>query len=566
MSGLNVNDLGRLQRIGAVFARYGFGHLLAKAGVDVPAPPTRAEVHTAPYARRLRKMLVELGPTFVKLGQILAMRPDLLPHDVREEFSQLQDRVDPMPAEDALQAVKDALPRPFEEVFESFDPTPLGAASIAQVHAATLIGGERVALKIQRLGIEPIIHSDLHILYTLANLVESRIRLPGLHTPTSILKEFDVAIRKELDFLAEMKATERMGRALANEEVIVPKVYKELSTRTLLVLEHIEGIPLSRATQTLPPEARRHVAHQLMACTFSQVFDHGFFHGDPHPGNLFVTPEGTLALLDFGVTGLLTSSMQDTIISTFTAMVFRDPDALAMTVYRAGATSERIELRSFGAALERKMVEYYGASLDDLANRDALVEVVELATEYKINLPAEFALLARSLALVEGNVRALLPGVDIVDEVKPYAEQLMRRRFSPEKLTGEMASVVLQLRSQLRELPTQASQVLMDLDAGRLVIQTADPQADEKMALLESGIRRVVLSLLSIGSLLGGAALRMSAPADQRPLIPELLIAAGITTLVVLAVRTAFPRILRLDWWRAGLWRAWRFFFSRTTP
>jgi ubiquinone biosynthesis protein len=547
MRTISVQDLGRVRTLAQVFAKHGFGHVLGRVdGLDLQ-PADDAPAPTTPLARRLRNMLVELGPTFVKLGQVLSLRPDILPGPILAEFQKLQHEVEPMPLADVLAALAESLGRPVDEVFASFDPVPLGAASIAQVHAATLIDGRQVAVKVQRRGIEPVIGSDLHILYTLAGLVEGRVALPGLHTPTAIVREFDAAIHRELDFVQEADAMARMARQL-DGAVIIPDVLRELCSRRVLVMQRIDGAPLSASFDRLDLPTRRRLAHQLMEITYQQVFEHGFFHGDPHPGNLLVTPSGQLALLDFGVTGLLTGSMQDLILQTFTAMVFRDADTLALTIYRAGATRERIDLREFRSSLERKMVEYHGASLDDLASRDTLVEVVEMATRFNINLPAEFAVLSRALALIEGNIRRLLPDIDIVAEVRPYAERLVKR-----------------LQGQLGDLPTQVSQTLLDLDAGRLTIVTRDPDAALLRETLRIAAIRVSLAV-TVGTAGIGAVLWLPHGAGDsalRDAVGWTMLLLSSTSLVWLVLHLYLPGTLDAGAWRRAAWQTWTFFRRR---
>jgi ubiquinone biosynthesis protein len=565
MKSIHVQDLGRIREIVAVLVRYGFGQVFGLLTRELDLPEAEAVPSTAPYARRARQALMELGPTFVKLGQVLSLRPDILPRELLIELQKLQQEVDPMGEADVRAVLAEELTAPFDEVFTSFDFTPLGAASIAQVHAATLTTGQQVAVKLQRRGIEPVIRSDLHILYTLAQLLEGRVSIPGIYTPTAIIQEFDAAIHRELDFLQERDATRRMAEVLAETDVIVPEVYPRWSTRRVMMMQRIDGQPLAHVADTLDLESRRRLAHQLMDATYRQVFDAGFFHGDPHPGNLFVTPQGVLVYLDFGITGRLTASMQDTILATFTAMVFRDPDTLAMTIYRAGATSERIDLREFRTALERKMLEYYGATLDDLAQRDTLVEVVEMATRFKINLPAEFAILARALTLVEGNLRRLLPDVDIVAEVRPYADRLMRRRFAPERLAHELGSLLLRVQAQARELPTQASQALLDLEAGRLTVLARDPEADALRHTLQLAGMRISLAVVA-GTAAISAAIVFADPLlttgsySLRAWLGFGWLAVSGAALFGLMTQAVFGAGGPLRPLRRLLWRTWRFF------
>ncbi|MBN2800591.1 MAG: AarF/ABC1/UbiB kinase family protein [Deltaproteobacteria bacterium] len=569
MQSIQVQDLGRVQTIARVAARNGFGHLLGVVGWSEPTPAADATVAKTPYARRLKQVLVDLGPTFVKFGQILSVRPDILPQEVLEEFQSLQDRVPALPFEKIKPVLEQELGRPLEDVFREFDPKPLGSASIAQVHRARLLDGQEVAVKIQRPGIEQTIRSDLNILYTLAGLAEGRLELPGLYTPTAIVQEFDAALSIELDFFQEARAAQRLGGFFkASEDVVVPRIYTRWSTRKVLVMELIHGRPLSQVMKEVDgPEARR-IAHMLMESFYAQVFEHGMFHGDPHPGNLFITDEGRLAFIDFGITGLLTSAMQDTIISAFTALVFRDADTLSLTVYRAGATASRVDLRSLRQEIEHLLVKYHGASLDVVSNPATMMEVVAVAARFRINLPAEFAVLSRVGALVEGECQALLPGIDILEEIKPYATRLVKKRFGPERVVSDMGRLVMQMQGHMRDLPTQVSQVLMDLEEGRLTFNMRDPDAGLLREELRMGVQRLSLALLagttSLGSLLFLAA--WSPTPFGIPLVGiggVFLFTTGMSLFLALGVHVLFARFLSLGFWKRRLLATLHFFTWR---
>jgi ubiquinone biosynthesis protein len=566
---IQVVDLPRINEISLVLARNGFGHLLNVIGIAAVLP-AGTDKSTGPFARRLRQVLIDLGPTFVKLGQVLSVRPDILPSDVLTEFESLQDRVPPMTMDDVRWVVEQELQQPLDAVFEEFDPIPLGSASIAQVHRARLHGGQQVAVKLQRRGIERTIRSDISILYSLANLAEGRIALPGLHTPRAIVREFDLAISQELDFLQELKAAERMARHLENldVDVAVPKVFPQWSTRRMLLMELVDGVPLhQRITEVEPagPEAKR-LAHAIMDTTYRMVFDFGFFHGDPHPGNLQVSRDGKLVYLDFGVTGSLTGAMQETIINAFTSMVFRDAQTLAMTIYRAGATSGRVDIKAFVDELERKMQQYYGASLDDLANTTTFMEVVEMCTRFQISLPAEFAVLSRAITLVEGEIRALMPGVDIVEEVKPYAQKLMTRRFSPERVAHDAAKLMIQAQGQFRDLPTQVNQLMMDLQNGSVTIVTRDPDAGRLREEIRAAVLR--LSLAAAASTVTMGSVVFLASALWSPSLVGLLflgfwgtigLFAGFGLFGALGIHVFFARFLSLSYWQGVVWGIFRF-------
>lgn len=568
---IQVQDLGRLQQIVSVLAKYGFGQIFSSLNILESAPAPIDGEDSSPLARRLRMALIELGPTFVKLGQVFSVRPDVLPPDVILEFQGLQDRVPPMSEDDVRHVLSSELDMPLDEVFSAFDFTPLGSASIAQVHRAQLLSGEHVAVKVQRRGIEGSIRSDMHILYTLANLLEKRIKLPGLHTPSTVVREFDVAITSELDFTQEMRAAERFYKAFEhNDDIIIPRPHPRWCSRRVMLMDLIEGRPLSErlgVEQATP--ASRALAHALMDCAYQQIFEDGFFHGDPHPGNILVTDDDKICLLDFGLTGTLTAPMQDTIIAAFTAMVFRDAETLAMTIYRAGATRGRVDLREFRNEIERMMNKYHGASLDEVSQDPAaLMEVVQLAARFRIDLPAEFAVLSRTFGLVEGSLRGLLPGVDIVDEVKPYAQRLVASRLSPERVAVDVARGIVQLQGHFKDFPTQLSQLMMDVDAGRLSIQVKNRAFEPLTDAIRMAGLRIALALfastVSLGALIFLAV--WSPTPFGLPLfgvIGMLLAVLGAVLFGALGIHVFFARFLSLNFWRRALGGLLSFFSWR---
>lgn len=568
---IQVQDLPRLQQIASVLARYGFGQLFTTLGLGDGPAPADPDIETSPMARRLRKALVELGPTFVKLGQVLSVRPDILPPDVVIEFQSLQDNVPPMSEQDVREILAEELALPMDEVFDEFDMTPLGSASIAQVHRARLKSGEVVAVKLQRRGIESKIRSDMHILYTLAGLVERRLKLPGMHQPKDVVREFDVAISNELDFTQEMRAAERFWRNFQYDpRIFIPRPVPRWCTRRVLVMDLVDGEPLKNrmGQPTVTPRSRA-LAHTLMECAYAQIFEHGFFHGDPHPGNIFVTSDDRVALLDFGLTGTLTGQMQDTIIAAFTAMVFRDAETLAMTIYRAGATNERVDIREFRDEIERLMNKYYGMSLEELSeDPSTMMEVIQLASRFHIDLPPEFAVLSRTFGLVEGILRGLMPGVDIVEEVKPYAQRLVASRLSPERVAVDVARGMVQLQGHFKDFPTQLTQTMMDLEAGRITFVVKNPDMRDLQDAVRMGGLRIALGLFA-STITLGAMLFLAAwsPAPfGLPLFGVMglgLAVLGAVLFGALGIHVFFARLLSLRFWRLTLGRIVRFFTWR---
>jgi ubiquinone biosynthesis protein len=354
--------------------------------------------------------------------------------------------------------------------------------------------GREVAVKVQRPDIEGRIRSDLHILYSLAQLVSGRLDLPGVYTPVGIVQEFDAAIRQELDFLQEARAAARFRRNFDGDEAVTaPVIHRELSTGRVLVMELLRGRRIGALRGDA--EAARPALRKLIDASYRQVFEHGFFHGDPHPGNVLVLEDGRLGFLDFGLTGTLTAEMQDVIVSVFVALVQQDPESLALTLYRAGATDGRVDLKGFKREIERLMVKYHGATLEQLGDKASLVEFIQVAARFRIRLVPEYAVLARTASILDGIARELIPDADIVEEVRPYAARLAANRLAPDRLTGDALRLLQHAQLAVRDVPIGLNQLMVDLERGNLSIRTVDPEGEVLREEIRHAGVRVALAL-----------------------------------------------------------------------
>lgn len=550
---ISVHDLPRVRDVALVLAQHGFGELSRIVGVE-----TKTSASEAPVAMRIRLALADLGPTFIKLGQVLSVRPDILPQAVLEELATLQDNAPTVEYAAIRAQVEEELGAPLETVFDRFEEVAVASASIAQVHIAILKDGREVAVKVQRPGIEKTLRSDLHILYTLARLIEGQISVPGLYTPVEIVQEFETALSGELDFLQEARAATRFR---ANHEgvdgIAVPVIHREFCTRRMLVMERMVGRKLN-AIPSGSAEGRA-AMRRLIESWYLQLFEHGFFHGDPHPGNLMVKDDGTLVFLDFGLTGTLTGEMQDMMTSVFTGLVFKDAESVALAIYRAGATRDRVDLKAFRGEVQRMMQKYDGASLAQLSTNSSLTEFVEIAARYRIQLPREFAVIARATSIVDGIAKRLLPDADIVEEVRPFAQRLVAHRFGPERLGADAFRVLQHAQAAFRDVPTQANQLLLDLERGRIAITAKDPDAEELRMEIRHAAIRISLALCALALLISGSVL--IAPWSPAPWgVPLLAFAGagvcGVASLMFfgLAVHWLFAtRFHPRDWRRRAL-------------
>ncbi len=525
MKNLSVKDLSRIRKIVSVLVRHGFGQRLSSSPLNRFLPDRLDSVnHSLHWTERVRQAINDLGPTFVKLGQVLSVRPDLVPPVLAKELEKLQDRVDPVSFETIAKVLEEELQSTIPEVFRDFHEEPLASASIAQVHRASLRDGTAVAVKIQRPGIEPIIRSDIRILYTLARLVEGSLDLPGAYSAVDIVAEFETALHQEMDFLTEARNCDRFRTSLENSHpgIVVPRTFPKQSSRRVLTLELIDGEPVSTLVAD-DPRART-FSRTLMECTFTQVFENGFFHGDPHPGNIFLLEDGRTAYLDFGLMGTLSGEMQQMLAAIFTALVFRDAEGLTLAVYQAGGTAGRVDLKAFRKEVAFLMEKYHGAALKDFADRSNLLEIIQVAANHNIVLPREYVFLARTAALTYGQAQRLVPDIDIVEELKPLAQRLLTSRLDPGKVLGDTARMLLHARMSLSQLPLQANQFLSDLEAGRLQITVHDPETEKLRLEVRTGAYRLSVALCAVGMALSGSL--MIASMDVRilgfPLIPLL--------------------------------------------
>jgi ubiquinone biosynthesis protein len=524
-----VRDLQRLRDITAVVARHGFGELLDRAriwevlGRRAEGARPSAEELRATSARRFRELLAELGPTFIKLGQILSSRPDILPPDFIRELSKLQDDAPPLPVEQVHQLISQALGKPASELFAWFDPAPLASASIAQVHRARLLPspggpaeGEPVVIKVQRPGIEEQIRSDTDLLAYLARFLEGVIEETGIYTPTGVVSEFRQAMLTELDFDNEARNIEEFAETHGERPyVVIPKLYRGLSCRTVITLEELRGTKLSEVLKEPHRWDRKKLARNIIEASFHQLFTDGLFHGDPHPGNVLVLEDERLGLLDFGLVGRLSKQMQESIILLVLAISLRDPDTVARLLYKVGIPDQRVNLHQFRTDIHDILERYLGLRLAEVDSSSLLAELVDLAMKYKIKVPKEYAVLSKAAGTTEGTIRILDPELDVAEVALPYAKKLLYERYNPASMSSSGLRALLQLQGLLEDTPQQLSQILMDLEGGKFVVT----MRNEELARINGNLKAlgvlVFMGAISAALIIGAFSLAgRASPAD----------------------------------------------------
>jgi ubiquinone biosynthesis protein len=451
-----------------VAARHGFGDLIGRLDLPVRVPGgSRGEKKFT--AERVREALEELGPTFVKLGQLLSTRPDLLPVNYIEEMEKLRDSVPPVEFGTIQPHIEEALGGPIDDFFDDFSPEVLAAASIGQVHRA-VVDGQEVVVKVRRPGIERKLAADLDILRGLARVANARIDELKYYDLVGLIDEFEVNIERELDFKREATHTKLFRDNFEGDaNIVIPQVLDELSNETLLTMEYVEGVPVGRAE--LKREDEEFLARVGLRATFQQIFQDGIFHSDPHPGNVLVVGSSSLLLLDFGQVGRVDARLKDQLATLLIAVVERDYEHAATTIIDMGEPAAPVNRRRLTREVA-DMVDYFAAvSLGDIDLGRVLRRVFRLVNRYRIRYPADYALLLKALVTIEDTVRRLDAEVDVISELSPYMEELGRERWSAQSILRRTRWSLRELFAVWRDLPEQLQSIIEQVNRGQLTIE-----------------------------------------------------------------------------------------------
>ncbi len=494
-----VADWSRFRRIFAVLRNNGFATMLGQAGMDSEGEGDHSQsinINDDPRetARRFRAVLEELGPTFVKVGQILSTRPDVLPPPFVEELRTLQDASNPLPFEEIRGAVETGLGAPIEELYAEFDEEPLASASMAQAHRARLPDGSEVVVKVQRPGIAETMRADLDLMHMFARFMEYTIAEMELYAPGDIVRALDDALSDELDFTVEASNLVAFAHNFKDDPNIhIPRLYGDLSGRTVMTMEKINGRKLIEiAGET---DEARHFASLIIDSTYRMVFEFGLFHGDPHPGNLFVTEDNKLAYIDFGLCGRLGQRQQDHLVALIVSIVAGDMDGIARILLQMGRPLGHVRMNAFKAEIADVRERYLKRDLSKIDLTAFVEECIDAAQRYRIRVAPEYAILTKASVTSEGVIRRLAPDLDVVAVAQPYARKLLSRRYSSERLVQEAMNGATSLGYFLREVPDQLSQIMMDIEAGTLSIQVRNEEIDRLGALMNTQATRIFMGI-----------------------------------------------------------------------
>ncbi|MCK4422003.1 hypothetical protein KAW48_09415 [candidate division WOR-3 bacterium] len=507
-----IRNARRIQQILTIFAKYGFRDIVDRIPIAKKIVPFKIQERflKKSSAERLRLAFEELGPTFVKFGQLLSVRADILPPDFIRELSKLQDEVAPIPFEMIKSIVEEELKFPIETLFNSFDRKPIASASLAQVYRAITKEGDEVVVKIQRPKVKEIIYTDLSIMETIAGWIEREIREAREYEPLAKVKEIGKNLKSELNFTNEGRSVDRFRTNFKDDEsILIPQMYWDLSTSKVLTLEYIEQIKITDIDLLEKAGlSRRELIQRGVDFIFRQVFEHGFFHADPHPGNILVTMDGKIVLLDFGLTGRLDDEIIDRLSQLMIAGVNKDVDMIIDVFEELGVVKEEQDMRELKSDLRIFIDKYYGVSLEGIEMRDIIDDTFEISRKYGLKFPRDLILLTKALSTVEGITHQIDPEFDIIEHLKPYVKQLVERRYSPKRLLKVTTEVLTAYTNLFKNLPGELVPILKKIRKGKLKVEFQHKGLENLISQTERSTNRLSFSLI-IAALIVGSSLIM---------------------------------------------------------
>ena len=519
--GRQIRELNRLRHIAEVLARNGLGVILdqTELGHFLPggwrrrAEKADQELERMSMPERFRHTLEDLGPTYIKIGQLLSGRGDLLPAAYVEELTKLLDSAPPFPYEEVVKIIEDELGRKPNEIFDLFDPTPVAAASIGQVHRAILPTGEHVVAKVQRPNIERIVQSDLDLLTRQAHFLERRSEAARNYNLVENVEELTYALQKELDYTAEAQNISRFYQTYNDDPNLrIPKVYWEYTTRRVLVMEHVEGIKLTEL-RYLREEGYDLPAIAEIGTDFymRQIFEDGFFHADPHPANVMVS-NNQIAILDFGMVGFLSQHMREDLGDMLVAVITQNTDQLITVMVRMGIITRATNLRELERDLNRMLVRYLGLPLQHMDIAEILGQVLSISFSHNIRLPSDFAMLIRTMIILNSLGIKLDPNYQLITRLEPYVRRLVQDKLSIRHVGANALRSVSSLNMLIQRLPNRLDDLWDQLDEGNLTVGVSVRDLASIIRRLDRIANRLAFAVVVAALIVGSALILMAGP------------------------------------------------------
>jgi len=518
--GRTYRHLNRYRQILAIFFKYGFGDLVEllridqylEVGLQLISRKRRDRIERFSRAERVRMALEELGTTYIKFGQVLSTRPDLIPLDFVNELSKLQDNVPPCPFSEAGLVFESECGSKIGDIFSSFEETPIASASIGQVYRAALKAGDAVAVKIQRPGIIKTIEVDLEIMLHLATLMERHIEELALHGPVRIVDEFARSIEREIDYTIEAANMQRVSRQVFDDATVyVPKVYRDLSTSRVLTMEYVEGIKVSDVDRLDAAGLDRKLITERGATFYlKQIFEHGFFHADPHPGNIFALPENIICLLDFGMVGSVDRRTREEFVNLIDSVIHEDEGRACRILIELASRDDDPDIRSMEKDVALFMGQHLYKPLNEIKIGKLLQDLLEIASRYRLGIPPDLFLMMKALGTVEGVALSLDPDFDMISNAKPFIERIKLARFSPQRVAADMAQMASDLLQFSRQFPQDLLEIGRLIRQKRMTVKLDHQGLETMMATHDQISNRISFSIIIAALIIGSALIVIS--------------------------------------------------------
>lgn len=518
--GRTYRHLNRYRQILGILFTYGFGDLVERLKIDqyieiglqMISRKRRERDDRLSRAERIRMAFEELGPTFIKFAQALSSRPDLVPEDLIRELSKLQDKVPPFHFDEVEKILRSEFRLPPKEVFEFFDETPLASASIAQVHRARRLDGEEVAVKVQRPGIRKIIEIDLEIMLHLATLMERHIEEMALYRPIKIVEEFARSIEREIDFTVEATNMERFAaQYLEDPEIYVPKVYRDETSSRVLTMEFIDGIKISDIDRLETAGLdRKEIISRGASFFLQQIFENGYFHADPHPGNIFVLPNNVICMLDYGMVGSIDLHTREMFVDLVSSLVKKNPTRATQILLDLTTYEEEPDLRLFEREVSEFMGRHIYKPLKDIELGKLLQQLLEVAARFRLRVPPDLFLMMKAFATVEGVALMLDPEFDMIEKAAPFIQKIKFERLSPKRISEDIARLASTFLQFAEHFPREMLDLTRLIRQQKLHLNVEHRGLNTMLSTHDQISNRISFSIIIAGLIIGSALIVIS--------------------------------------------------------
>src|SRR5665648_1117078 len=565
MFGKRIRHIKRYRDVAKVLTHHGFGFFVEEMGLlHMLSLPKRLftdteKIDPVTVGARIRQVIEELGPTYVKIVQIASTRADIIPEEILKELEKLQDDVPSFSFDQVTRIIEEKLGSPLNEVFSWIDEEAIAAASIGQVHRAQLRTGELVAVKVQRPGIKAIIETDLEILLDLATLAERRMERMERLQLRDVVEEFAKSLRNELDYSIEARNAEKIAKQFKKDPTIhIPAIYWDYSTRTVLTMEFVQGLKLTQFEEIEKMGYdRKAIAEHLVQSVFQQVLIEGFFHADPHPGNIFLLSEGVISLIDFGMVGRLTADMKQNLASMVIAMMRQNTESMLKAVLRIGIVPDEVNLPLLTSDVDELRELYVDVPMSRISLGEAISNLFKVAFRHRIRIPADFTLLAKCFLTLEGIVEKLDPQLSMMDMAEPFGIRLLKERYRPSTIADRVWHNLTDYSDLLVDLPKQLKDLMGNLVKGRIRLEVSVPELDIFLKKLDRITNQISFSIVLLAFSIVMAGVVIASALGNQPIllwhIPAIEVGFSMATLMLLWLFISIFKFGKfLFWFRWG--------------